>query len=277
MDVSHVGYKTQTYEFKYDWKTVALYALGIGAKNDELDYLYEAKGPKVYPTFAVAPVFAVIGDLLSKTQANLAMVIHGGQLVRVHRPIPSEGTLMTTGVIKGIFDMKKMAQVILETNTQMNGEPLFDTEWSIIVRGAGGFGGQAPKLESVEYPKDQSPTFSVSEATLPEQSLLYRLSGDLNPLHADPDFAKMVGFPQGPILHGLCTYGFVARAVIKSICGGDATKLKSFSAQFRKPVWPGEAIRTDGFDLGGGRIAVQAFAADRPEAVLSNAIAEVTS
>ena len=101
------------------------------------------------------------------------------------------------------------------------------------------------------------------------------MSGDLNPLHADPDFAAMVGFPQGPILHGLCTYGFVARAVIKNVCGGDANKLKAFGAQFRKPVWPGESIRTDIYVLDGGRVALEAYAGGRSDPVLANAWAEI--
>ncbi len=278
LDLSAVGYKTEAYEFKYDWKTVALYALGIGAKKAELDYLYEARGPKVYPTFAVSPAYPLVGDMLGKTQGNLAMVVHGGQSIRMHQPIPSEGTLKTTGRVVGIYDMKKMAQAVLETKTEVNGKPCFDTTWSILFRGAGGFGGEPPpKTETVKKPADTQPSWTVDEPTAPEQALLFRLSGDLNPLHADPDFAKMVGFSQGPILHGLCTYGFVARAVIQQACGGDGNKLKSFSAQFRKPVWPGETIRTVGYDLGDGRVAVEAFAADRPDPVITNAWAEIES
>jgi acyl dehydratase len=97
----------------------------------------------------------------------------------------------------------------------------------------------------------------------------------VNPLHADPEFAAMVGFPQGPILHGLCTYGFVARAIIKNAAGGDATKLRTFSAQFRKPVWPGDTIVTQGYTLGDGKVVVVASVKERPEPVLTNAWAEI--
>lgn len=277
LDVSTVGYTTEPYVFEYDWKTVVLYALGIGAKKDELEYLYEAKGPKVYPTFAVVPVFPVLGDTLSKTQGNLAMVVHGGQIVRMHQPIPSEGKLETVGTISAIYDLRKMAQVVVQTKSSVNGKPCFDTEWSILFRGAGGFGGEPPPKADIPTASKETPDFSHEELTAPEQALLYRLSGDLNPLHADPDFAKMVGFPQGPILHGLCTYGYVARAVVQHACGGDAHKLLEFGAQFRKPVWPGESIKTDGVVVDGSTVAVTAYAGGRPEPVISNAWAKLAS
>lgn len=275
LDASTAGYTTKPYVFEYDWKTVVLYALGIGAKREELEYLYEAKGPKVYPTFAVVPVFPVLGDTLVKTGGNLAMVVHGGQIVRMHKPIPSEGKLETVGTIEGIYDMKKMAQVVVVTKTSVGGEPCFETEWSILFRGAGGFGGAPPPKREDVAPGKDAPDFTREETTAPEQALLYRLSGDLNPLHADPDFAAMVGFPQGPILHGLCTYGYVARAVIHEACGGDAHRLKEFGAQFRKPVWPGESIKTEGFRVDDGTIALRAFAGGRDDAVITNAWAKL--
>jgi acyl dehydratase len=277
LDLSTVGYSTKPYEFEYDWKAVVLYALGIGAKKDELDYLYEAKGPKVYPTFAVVPVLPVLGDTLAKTQGNLAMVVHGGQIVRLSRPIPPEGKLSSVGKIRGIYDMKKMAQVVVVTETQVNGEPCFETEWSIIFRGAGGFGGQPPPRPDLPGKGGGEPDFTHDEVTSPEQALLYRLSGDLNPLHADPDFANMVGFPQGPILHGLCSYGFVARAVIQHVLGGDAKRVSEFGAQFRKPVWPGETIQTRGYRVDEGVIALEAFAGGRPDPVITNAWARISS
>src|SRR5689334_25229959 len=105
LDISTVGYTTSPYEFKYDWKTVVLYALGIGAKRDELEYLYEGKGPRVYPTFAVCPVMPGVMECLSKTGAELAMVVHGAESVRVHRAIPPEGKRLTTATIAGRCDM----------------------------------------------------------------------------------------------------------------------------------------------------------------------------
>src|SRR5436190_19418878 len=116
LDLSTVGHTTKPYSMSYDWKTLATYTLGIGAKRDELAYLYEGAkgGMKVYPTFAVVPAYDAIVDLLGKSQCNLAMVVHGGQTVRAHRAIPSGGTLSTTGTLKGIYDMKTFAQIVLE-------------------------------------------------------------------------------------------------------------------------------------------------------------------
>lgn len=279
LDPSAVGATTQPHRFTYDWKTVATYALGIGAKRDELDYLYEnAKGGmKVYPTFAVVPAFPPVLELLGRTGGDLATVVHGGQTIRAMRPIPPAGELETTATIEGIYDMKKLGQVVLATRTTLGGEPLFETRWSILYRGAGGFGGPRPPEGEPEpsVPKDREPDWVESQATSPEQALLYRISGDLNPLHADPEFAAAVGFPQGPILHGLCTYGFVARAIVQHAAGGDATRLRRFTAQFRKPVWPGDTLVTRGFQSDGGRVAVVASVEGRPDPVLTGAWAEI--
>ncbi len=276
LDLSSIGFKTEPHVFTYDWQTAVLYALGIGAKRAEIDYLYEGRGPKVFPTFGVIPAYGPVSELFAKTRCDMTRLVHGAQTLRVHRPLPPAGTLHSVGIIRGIYDMKKLAQVILETKTTLNGEPVFDTEWQLLVKDAGNFGGERPpKSDAPKIPEGASPLFDHTEQTSPEQALLYRLSGDLNPLHADPDFAKVVGFEQGPILHGLCTYGHVARAVITHACGGDASRLKGLVAQFRKPVWPGESLRTVGYDLGDGRIALQAFAGDRPEAVITGAYAEI--
>jgi acyl dehydratase len=278
-DLTTVGYTTRPYPMAFDWKTMAIYALGIGARRDDLAFVYEnAKGGmKTYPTFAVVPAHDPIVDMLVKCNANMAMVVHGGQVVRLHRTIPAGGKLETTGTIKGIYDMKKFGQVVLETNTTLAGEPLFDTVWSIIVREGGGFGGPRPPQagEEPSVPKDRAPDWTVEETTSAEQALLYRISGDTNPLHADPEFATAVGFPQGPILHGLCTYGFVGRAILAHAAGGDPSRLKVYSAQFRKPVWPGDTLVTQGWDLGGGKVAIVATAKGRPDPVLTNAWAEI--
>ena len=279
-DLSTVGTTTNPHELTYDWKTLATYALGIGAKRDELAYLYEGAkgGMKVYPTFGVVPAYEAVIELLGRCGADLAMVVHGGQVVRTHRPLPSSGTLRTTGTIKGIYDMKKLGQVVLETTTFAGEDHLFDTTWSILVRGGGGFGGPRPPQDGEpdpSVPKDRDPDFVHEEATTPELALLFRIAGDVNPLHAVPEFAARVGFEQGPILHGLCTYGFVARAIVKHAADGDATRLRTYAAQFRKPVWPGDVIVTKGWKLEGGKVVVVASVQGRPDPVLSSAWAEI--
>ena len=141
------------------------------------------------------------------------------------------------------------------------------------VPGSGGFGGDPPPKESlpVDRPKDTPPTFSVEEVTSHEQALLYRLSGDHNPLHADPDFARRVGFEQGPILHGLCTFGFMVRHVAKALCGGDATRIRAFEAQFRRPVWPGDTLVTEGWLVSPGAVAMRVKVRERDEVVITGA------
>ena len=277
-DVSSIGSTTPVHRFAYDWKTLATYALGIGAKRDELAYLYDGApgGMKVYPSFAVLPAQAPVIELLARSGANLAMIVHGAERLRVHGTIPTSATLETTGVLSGIYDMKKLAQLVIDTKTTVGGEPLFETTWSILVRGEGNFGGlRPPTAEEPAVPKDTAPTWTFEEVTTPEQALLYRLSGDVNPLHADPDFAAAVGFPQGPILHGLCTYGFALRAVVKHAANGDAARVRAFAAQFRKPVWPGDTLITQGYYLGAGKVAFTTLAKGRPNPVLTNAWAEI--
>ncbi|WP_437736222.1 MaoC/PaaZ C-terminal domain-containing protein [Sorangium sp. So ce1335] len=279
LNLSKVGHTTQPSAFTFTWKTLATYALGIGARRDELEYLYEGVpgGMKVYPTFGVIPTQNTVFEALELAGAELPLIVHGGQTLRVHRPLPTSGTLLTTATLSGIYDLKKFAQVIVETKTTLEGEPLFDTVWSIIVRGVGGFGGPRPPQSESEapVPKNREPDWVVEQATSPEQALLYRLSGDENPLHADPEVAAKAGFAQGPILHGLCTYGFAARAVIQKAAGGDASRLRAFGAQFRKPVWPGDTLITRGYALDGGKIAIVTSVKERPDPVLTSAWAEI--
>jgi acyl dehydratase len=276
IDPSAVGFQSRRATFAYDWKLVVLYALGIGAKKDDLAHLYEGLGPRVYPTFAVIPVMPAVRECLEKTGGNAAMIVHGAQSVRVKKPIPPNGELHTTAAIKAIYDLKKLTQVVIETDTvNAGGESVFETAWSILFRDGGFDGPHPPKSTDPEVPKDRAPDFEVELATTPEQALLYRLSGDFNPLHADPDFATKAGFAAGPILHGLCTYGLVARAVIATACEKDAARLVRLDAQFRRPVWPGDTIVTRGFRLEGGLVALSVTVKDRPGAVLSGAWAEI--
>jgi acyl dehydratase len=274
LDPSLVGNPSAPASFDYSWEDTVLYALGVGAKREELDYLYEGRGPKVLPSFAVVPKFAPMLDLLTKTGADMGMLVYGSERVTLHAPLAPTARLVTTATVRGYYDMRKLAQVIIDMRTTgAGGEFVAETTSAMLIRGAGGFGGDPPPKERppVEKPKDTPPMFSVEEATSPEQALLYRLSGDRNPLHADPEFARAVGFQQGPILHGLCTLGFMVRHVAKALCGGDATRIRSFEGQFRRPVWPGETLVTEGWLVRPDAVALQVRAKGRDDVVITNA------
>jgi acyl dehydratase len=277
IDPKSVGLETAPHELSYDWRTVVLYALGIGATKDELDYLYEGRGPKVFPTFAVVPTYAPIIDLLGKTGGDPSMMVHGAQTLTLEKPIPPSGTFVTTARVAGVYDMKRLAQVLCTTESRVAGEVICRSQWQLLFRDQGGFGGpHPPKSLAPKVEGNAAPAFEHEETISPTLALLYRLSGDPNPLHADPEFARRVGFDQGPILHGLATYGLVARAIVRHACNGDGSRLRSFTAQFRKPVWPGENFRTVGW-LGpdGKSVIAKAYAGGRGDAVVTGCYAEL--
>ncbi len=270
-----IGYTTRPYLHEMDWKKSITYALGIGAKRDELDYLYEARGPKVYPTYGVIPAFEPLVDVVKAVGGSFDNLVHGAQSVTLHRPLPAEGTWQTVGKLQALYDLKRMTQVVVTTQTTRNGEPLVDTQWMIILLDRGNFGGPRPtRATRLEMPEERAADFEISEKTLTEQSILYRLSGDYNPLHIDDDFAQRMGFKDGPILHGLCTFGHVARAVIRGTCNGDGARLKALHAHFKKPVWPGDELVTRGWILESNQCALDVTVRGRDEAVLGNAYAE---
>ena len=190
---------------------VILYHLGIGAgvpptDPRELSYTYE-KNLKVMPSFGVIPVFGSLGGIATVPglagEFNFMLLLHGEQDIEVRKPIPTEAKVTTSGRVAGLYDKGKAALCILETETKdASGDVLFVNRFSLFLRGAGGFGGDAGPKAGNEAPS-RTPDHVVESPTLPQQALLYRLSGDKNPLHADPDFAKMGGFDK-PILHGLC-------------------------------------------------------------------------
>jgi len=278
LDLSLVGQDSTPSTFRYTWKDTVLYALGIGAKRDELDYLYEGRGPKVIPSFAVVPMFTPWFELITKAGGDLGMLVHGAQRVRLKAVLAPSGTVSTTARLRGIYDLRRFAVVLVDTETKDEaGNVLYDTTSQIIWRGEGGFGGETPPREEkmAEIPKGRPADFRVEETISPEQALLYRLSGDINPLHADPEFAAKVGFAQGPLLHGLCTYGFMVRHVAKGACGGDATKVTGFEGKFSKPVWPGETLVTEGWSLAPGKLALQVSVKERSENVITGAWATV--
>ena len=275
LNMDLIGRSTEPLTHEYDWRDVVLYALGVGATADELDFVYEGRGPVVLPSFAVVPAFSSLLDTCGKLGADLLKVLHGEQAITLHRPIPPSGAFQTTATVKGIYDKGKGALAVIDMKTtDAQGEPVFDNVSSIFVRGEGGFGGdRGPATEKLDPPEGGAPAFSITQTTSASQGALYRLSGDYNPLHIDPEFAGKAGFEK-PILHGLCTYGYAGRAIIEGACGHDVSKLKGFSARFTGVVFPGETLTTRGWQLADGRYAIQTTA-DDGRTVLGNAIADV--
>ena len=270
-----VGSTTEVYEHSYTWKDTVLYALGCGATPDELDYLFEKNGPKVLPTYAVVPSFPACMTLMNSVGGDYKGVVHGAQKITVHQPFASEGTLRTVGKVAGIYDLKRFASAVITSETHdESGTLIAETEWNIIFRFDGGFGGEPPPKRKRFPVPDRPADFTVEEVIPESQALLYRLSGDENPLHADPELATSVGF-KAPILHGLCTYGYMGRALIREVCEGDGDRLVTLSGQFRKPVWPGETLVTEGWNEGEMTL-VRAYTKERPgEFVVGNGYAEI--
>ncbi|ACY16697.1 MaoC/PaaZ C-terminal domain-containing protein [Haliangium ochraceum] len=282
LDFDQVGKAGRTFEFSYAWKDAVLYALGVGAKvPEELDYLYEQRGPKVLPTFAVLPAFPCMLEAMGRVRADLARVLHGEQSTILHRPLPARARVSTTARIDGIYDKGKGALIVVTCETKdAEGAPLCDNVFSIFVRGAGGFGGprgpedsaSAAKLPTTP-PEGSAPDFEHREQTTREQAALYRLSGDLNPLHIDPKMAQAVGFDR-PILHGLCTYGIAARTLLRHACEGNPARFRSLRARFSGVVLPGDTLITRGWRVSPEHCVLQVVKEDGT-AVLSNAVAEL--
>jgi acyl dehydratase len=273
IDLSVIGKQTEPVVFEYSWRDVVLYALGVGATAEELSLVYENApgGLKVLPSFCVVPAmraFPRCGD-----DIEWSLMLHGEQTIRLYHPIPPEGKLVQTGVITDIFDKGKgavfHAKICGET---ASGTHIYDAHWAIFYLGAGGFGGDpGPKAELVSPPEEVRPDFSFSCKVAENQAVLYRLSGDYNPLHLDPAAAKRGGFDR-PILHGLCTYGIAVRSLVNGPLDGDVNRLKEFKARFSSSVYPGDTLTTEGWKTDTGYI-IQARTQNG--VVLSNAVAMV--
>ncbi|MCF8095064.1 MAG: MaoC family dehydratase N-terminal domain-containing protein [Desulfobacteraceae bacterium] len=248
INLDMIGKKTEAVPFTYNEDTVILYALGIGAGVDELDFVYE-KNLKVFPTFAVIPFMPAFMTSMQKAEINLFALLHGEQKIILHQPIPARGTVYTASVIDSVYDKGDKGAVLnitIETRDEQ-GSLLFENKTVLVDRSAGNFGGErGPKTEPINPPEGKEPDFRAEYATSKDQAALYRLSGDKNPLHIEPEFAKKAGFDR-PILHGLCSFGFAGRAIVHNLCGNDPAHLKSFGARFMNVVYPGEELITEGW------------------------------
>ena len=255
-----VGTSSDPHDASWTSKDCLLYALGVGAgvqdpTGFELEFTTENSQDvqqRALPTFPV--VVAGGGGAFSKLGSfNPAMLVHGEESVTLHAPLPVEGNVSVITTVTGVYDKGSGAVVAMETvaRDKDSGQPVYTTTMSAFIRGEGGFGGDRGPSGKVEFP-ERDPDHTVTYSTRPDQALLYRLSGDRNPLHSDPKFAALGGFDK-PILHGLCTFGFTGRALLHTLCGSDPDRFQSMAARFSKPVFPGEDLTVSMWVTGDGQ------------------------
>lgn len=272
-----LGFVTEEISHPYKWEDVALYALSIGAKREDLDFIYESRGPLVYPSYAVIPAYKASFAAWKVIGGNPLGIVHHAQRLTIHKTFEGSGKLFSQAKVVGVYDLKRMARAVIEVTTRdESGNSICDTEFSIIFRLDGNFGGNPPPRRVSNKPPSRDPDFILEEHTTQEQAALYRLNGDLNPLHIDPSVAQAAGFDT-PILHGLCTYGFTCRAILREVANNDPSKLKVLYGEFRQPVWPGETLVIHGWKEA-ERLFIRVSTKERPDQyAFQNAYAELTS
>ena len=274
LNLEAAGQKIGPVKKDYNWKDVVLYALGVGAGFDEIEYVYE-KDLKVIPSFGIAAIFEFLSHIAQKAEVNYAGILHGEQELIFHSPIPVEGTLVTEGAITNFFDMgkEKGAVIVGESVTcDADGRRLFTSIIRLFSRLDGGFGGEPAPAAKVAIP-ERAPDFEDDAQPSPDQPLLYRLSGDVFQLHVDPEFAKMAGFEM-PIMHGLCTHGFACRALIKNLVPGEPERVHRFSCRFSRPLYPGDPIKTQIWKVEDGKAVWRTINSKTGDVVITNGIFE---
>lgn len=261
LDVA-LGAELPPVQFSWTSSDVQLYHLSLGAGANPLDpreLRYVADGtPQVLPTFgSVAQSFH---DTEAPTvrfpgiDIELSKVLHASETVTAAAPIPPSGTAVAVTRFTDIWDKGKAAVIWSETKVVTpDGQPLWTQRRSIFARGEGGFGGDRGPSSTAGIP-DRAPDVELAIAVLPQQALLYRLCGDRNPLHSDPQFAAGAGFPK-PILHGLCTYGMTCKAITDAVLDGDAAAVGSYGARFTGVVYPGETLTARVWEVDGRFVA----------------------
>ena len=274
LNLDAIGKKIGPLAGDYTWQDVILYALGVGAGFDELDYVYENR-LKVIPSFSATTIYASFAEAAGLVNANLSGILHGEQETVFHNTIPTEGKLKTELTITDIYDKgkDKGAIVVAVADTfHENGQKLFTNYTKLFCRRDGGFGGEPGPSEEVEIP-DRAPDFEEKAEPDLAQPLIYRLSGDYFALHVDPEFAKASGFEM-PIMHGLCTHGYACRAVIKHLFAGEPERMTRFRVRFSKTLYPGEPITTQIWKIDEGKAYFRTINAKTGDIVIDRGVVE---
>src|SRR5436190_22767309 len=267
MNLDSVGAVSQPSRSSWTSKDALLYAVGGGAGQTdptgfELEFTTENSSDTAQRVLPTMPVVIAMGGgpgLPSWGEFDFRMLLHGEQGVTVHGPIPPDGEVETVSKIVGIYDKGKAAIVRLENTATYvdSGKPAFTTRFAAFIRGEGGFGeSRGPAIPDPPKAPEREPDRQTTYATRPDQALLYRLSGDRNPLHSDPEIAKFAGFER-PILHGLCTYGFTGRALLHTLCDSDPARFRSMEARFSSSVYPSDDLTIAMWRTGDGEAIFQ--------------------
>ncbi|XP_078252425.1 peroxisomal multifunctional enzyme type 2 isoform X1 [Rhinoraja longicauda] len=280
--IEAIGKRLSAPEYTYTNLQPILYALGVGMTTkdpDHLKFLFEKNEEfSCLPSFGVIPAQAVmLGGLASVPGLNIdfTKVLHGEQYLELYKPLPTSGTLKSESVITDILDKGSGAVILLDVHTYNERDLVCFNQFSVFVVGAGGFGGKrmSDKVKVTVNPPSRPPDATMTDVTSINQAALYRLNGDWNPLHIDPNFAAFGGFKK-PILHGLCTMGFAARHVLKQYANNDVTKFKAIKVRFAKPVVPGQTLETEMWKEG-NRIHLRAKVKENNEVVLTGAYVDL--
>lgn len=260
------------------WQDVALYNLSIGLGQDPMDlrqlpFTYEP-GLTAMPSMAVVLGYPGFWLKAPDTGVDWVRVVHGEQSLTLHRPLPTSGEIIGTSRVTGLVDrgpgkgaLIYSERVIRDATT---GEKLATVEMTTFARGDGGFGGASGPVKAPHPEAEGTPDLVLDLPTRPEQAAYYRLNGDFNPLHIDPEVATKAGFPR-PILHGLCTFGVVCHALMQGLCDYDTARFGTMDLRFSSPVYPGETIRTELWHRPGGA-AFRARVVERDVVVVSNGL-----